>query len=782
MTAAIFGTNWIQFTVDDTDPTGGISAPGANAVIDDPGYGFAGFAWDDVGVQRVVLFIRRNADNLFWNGSTWLADSYQANLSSTPDGDTWTSAFTHPVPGPEMPNGSYTFIAIIFDKAGNTRQVDSAVTLNFHQVYVFNDTNNRNWNHALNWSPEGIPGAEDIAVIPLYKDVFITEDVTVWGLRLTGGSVHGGNPAMTNLTVLNHFDWSTSSSRVGLDGLRKLTIAPGGQLNLTRDSPTDVLRMPLYVQTFDNHGTINWVAGELDFYGVTLNNTGSFIATGNANLGTSDARAPFVINNSGTFIKRSSAGTTQIYEFGSTFNNTGRVEVESGTLALPGGLSSGTFSIAANTTLALYNRAPQALTDGARLSGAGTCQLNGSGGLSMSVSGNVTVDCILELTGNSHLAGGILNTTSGALEGSGTLIGSGRIDWKHGTLEGTLSTAPGFRTNVSGEGGKQIYHSFTNGGTMNWSGPETILGGVGGAINVFKNTGTFNALAAGAFFTNYFYGTTFENSGTLNTFAGGSSQIANGALFINSGVVNVGGEGQAGLFEVRRYDQTASGRLRMELAGTDAAPLFDQVRATQAVTLDGKLEVSSIAGFVPADGAAFPILTYASRTGKFSIVSTVGKFLSQGYHPTDLTLVATSEPATFAEWQTLHFPGPISPGAAPLADLDGDGISNLLEYALSMNPRTNDSSGLPAPQRTGTHLQIAFTRREPSDLLYEVEATVDMITWSVIAHRAAGDPSWTGPASIMETGDGSARTVIATDNAAIGAQEVRDLRLRVTIP
>ena len=67
------GVNNTTFVVDNSPPTAGITSPANNSTIETKTYSFSGVANDSVGVQRVVLFIRRNSDGLYWNGSTWIS-------------------------------------------------------------------------------------------------------------------------------------------------------------------------------------------------------------------------------------------------------------------------------------------------------------------------------------------------------------------------------------------------------------------------------------------------------------------------------------------------------------------------------------------------------------------------------------------------------------------------------------------------------------------------------------------------------------------------------------
>jgi hypothetical protein len=66
----------------------------------------------------------------------------------------------------------------------------------------------------------------------------------------------------------------------------------------------------------------------------------------------------------------------------------------------------------------------------------------------------------------------------------------------------------------------------------------------------------------------------------------------------------------------------------------------------------------------------------------------------------------------------------------PLDDPDGDGIPNLLEYALGLAPATATAAGLPAAELINSDLTFTYTRAR-ADVTYEVQTTVDLtFPWS----------------------------------------------------
>ena len=110
-----------------------------------------------------------------------------------------------------------------------------------------------------------------------------------------------------------------------------------------------------------------------------------------------------------------------------------------------------------------------------------------------------------------------------------------------------------------------------------------------------------------------------------------------------------------------------------------------------------------------------------------------------------------------------------SSSAADTADADGDGVTNLLEYALGGDPRSalNAPAPVAASQISNSRIQLTFPRLR-SELTYAVEASSDLITWTTIA---------TNPGVV-----GQSVTVTDTVNLATATPARRFLRLRVTAP
>jgi hypothetical protein len=124
-----------------------------------------------------------------------------------------------------------------------------------------------------------------------------------------------------------------------------------------------------------------------------------------------------------------------------------------------------------------------------------------------------------------------------------------------------------------------------------------------------------------------------------------------------------------------------------------------------------------------------------SLTGNICLTFTVGETAVEG-GSNGQTVLTTGfqQPSSYDYWSTAQ-------GLAygPLADPDGDGLQNLLEYAYGTNPQNAASTA--KPQGTigpANKLYITMTKGTPAgDLLWSAEVSTDLVHWSTQAVNVA---------------------------------------------
>ena len=134
-------------------------------------------------------------------------------------------------------------------------------------------------------------------------------------------------------------------------------------------------------------------------------------------------------------------------------------------------------------------------------------------------------------------------------------------------------------------------------------------------------------------------------------------------------------------------------------------------------------------------------------------------------------------PTPFEEWkQTMFSPHQLSNSdiVGDLSDPDQDKITNLIEYALRLNPLQATVTGITI-EADADPLEITFSRaRNASDITYRVEASNNLESdWNQI---------WTSDSVAYGGGENETELITIKDNFPLSTFSRRFLRLRITKP
>jgi hypothetical protein len=387
--------------------------------------------------------------------------------------------------------------------------------------------------------------------------------------------------------------------------------------------------------------------------------TYDFAGDGTINDGIYNDLATFI--NQGTLLKSSGVNTSSVSIWFE--NEGGTIEVDSGTLALPGAAgypsTNGTFIVATNATLLAGGKWTGEITG----SGAGQVLLDSGSLIAYPTLSLDFPDDLFQWTGGNINAenGSSLVTNLGVI----TLSATDTVDLT------TFVNAGLFRQTGTGFAAMAYTASFTNlaGATYDMEADGNFPQGEGHFSNfgLFrKSGGTGISSIADSTFDNYggtveadsgtvqfstLYqtdGVTWLNGGNLTggpfDFYGGSltgTGSVTGAVVNASAVVLPGTNSLGALNIVGNYQQQSGGTLDITLDGANAGQ-FSQLAVSGNASLNGVLNLSSFSGYSPSVGDKFQILSSGSRSGTFKLPPSFPSGISVTYSNSGVYLIVTN--------------------------------------------------------------------------------------------------------------------------------------------
>jgi autotransporter-associated beta strand protein len=300
-----------------------------------------------------------------------------------------------------------------------------------------------------------------------------------------------------------------------------------------------------------------------------------------------------------------------------------------------------------------------------------------------------------------------------------------------------------------------------------------VLGGIGSVAKAGTGAVTFAAV-------NTYSGLTWVNQGALWADAGGGSATGTGAVIVasgatlggtgwvsgpvtNQGTVAPGRAGIAGTLSVSQsvtlaagsvYDWDAAGGVRDRLnAATASCTGPWTLRVNAAGLTNGTYVLLSTTGGV----TAFTAPTILGATGVVSVVGNDVVLVIPGLTP-------------FQQWQMAQF-GTTNGAAQWDGDPDGDGLLNLGEYAMGLNPRAGDIAQGPALGDDGAYLTLTVPRNaEARDVTYHFQATSNLTDWTTVSSCTATNPAPAGT------------PVVFTNVVPMSASPAQFMRVQISSP
>ena len=660
---------------------------------------------------------------------------------------------------------------------------------------------NDDWFDARNWTPQGVPGAADTAIIARGNPK-PSAPTSVANLVLDA------DLSGENVTVLNAMTW-TDGTLYG-----SVTIDSAATLSIEGSSTGYV------TGTLNNNGTVVKTNTIALFGSGTVNNAGTWrFANSYGILG---GRLEF--NNSGTIVKDTSALETRLDP--EKLNNSGRIVANTGTLTIEDGDNRGVLETAAGANIRVYNFN---FANGASIVGAGSVAATGG----FNVVGTLNIG-----------AGSTFKLLSGTLNATNAIFaGEGKWEWRGATVKGDLTTNAGLTTIMGGSdtrslegtlnlyGNTELYlpagswnfgstSTFNNygvftvrdtpadfvnnavatrqlgtapaGGLRRLAGPEAVNYGTfniltdAGTSILYVNRGVFNIgdnfAASGGF--SQVAGTTLLNGGNLTgavSVSGGAligSGTVNGRL-TNGGVVAPGNNAVGQPFGTIRvegsYEQLASGSLNLDVGGTNAGSNYDVLQVDNTATLSGALRVNTAPGFTPPSGQRFNILSYQSRNNQFSGVNVGAYDVDYGDTVTQLVARAASggQPSITALSPNSGFTG-------TTVVITGSNLGNATQVFFGLASAT-------ITQRAATQLTVVVPVDALSGrvrVLTPAGSNLSANNFAVLPRIASFTPTQGAPITIITIAGSGFNQVTGVTIGGVRAQFKRDTstQVRARIP
>ncbi|MDP1578688.1 MAG: peptidylprolyl isomerase [Candidatus Didemnitutus sp.] len=199
----------------------------------------------------------------------------------------------------------------------------------------------------------------------------------------------------------------------------------------------------------------------------------------------------------------------------------------------------------------------------------------------------------------------------------------------------------------------------------------------------------------------------------------------------------------------------ASGVLQVKVANSQSltfAALSDRPFSATPITLGATASSGLSVSYSVESGPGQISGNTLTLTGVGTVVIRASQLGDGTYHAAPAVERSFVSLPSFHSWREQYFTaGELADPqqSGPLAIRTADGLTNLLKYALGLDPKVEANAGLPATAATANDWTYIYTRPvDRADLTYTVEVSSDLVNWTSngVAHEAvasdAGIATW----------------------------------------
>jgi autotransporter-associated beta strand protein len=471
--------------------------------------------------------------------------------------------------------------------------------------------------------------------------------------------------------------------------------------------------------------------------------------------------------------------------------NAGEVIVQSGTVS-----AQGIITVGMNDSGVLD-------INGGSLTSSTTLAINsGNGNGTVNITGGTTKVVTVNFGGGGY--GGASTSGTGALNlidgsfyvGNGGIVstGSGTSACSITLSSGTLAASAGWTCSLpmSLTNTVTVQTADSSGTSHNIS----LSGNLSGAGGLIETGGGLLTLSG----SNSYSGGTTVASGTLmvgnvpgSAVGTGPVTVSNGGALTGAGVLGgaVAMDGRLSPGLAGNGTLTINGSLAVSANGSLQ---YELGAASGSVIVNGNLTLGGTLDLVNSGGLTTGTYTLITYTGSLTNNGLVIGSMPPGFNYNVETSIAgqvnlvISNETPFQLWQAAMFGVNASDEAisGDLAVNNTAGTSNLLAYALGLNPFTVQVTKLPAlalEESGGSeYLTLQFERNTAAtDITYIVEGTGSLglsSTWTTISTFSNG--AWQPAGNVTETGSAPEVNVEVSDTVPILSSPARFIRLEVT--